>query len=226
MLKLKYSQSATAATLAMLMTTSASLSFFAALPVAAQLFPTQRPSASPYPSSSPSKTTIIPAGTVLPVDYEKEKILVTKDETVLVTLTVAANLKDRYGNILVPYNSKIVGQIEPYNDGVRFVAEELIINEQAKFPLNAVSPVVTRTEEISKGASVGSILKGAGIGAAAAAAIFGITGDRKIALGEILIGAGAGALGGVVLGRKKVTVISINPKSDLKLTLQSSLELR
>jgi hypothetical protein len=69
-------------------------------------------------------------------------------------------------------------------------------------------------------------LKGAAIGGAAAAALSGLTGDKKISILEVLGGAGAGAAGGLVLGRKKVDVVVINPNTDLALKLRSDLALR
>jgi hypothetical protein len=188
-------------------------------------------SAQLFPSNGNTRTysngnSIIPINTKIPLRYdEAEKIVVTKDETVDLTLKVGANLKNRYGNILIPYNSKIVGKLEPFENGVRFVSEELVINDSIKYPLNAVSQVITKTEEIKKGADVGTYLKNAAIGAAAAAVISGVTGDRRIGVGEVLMGAGAGALGTLILGSKKVEVISIDPNQDLDVTLLSSLTM-
>jgi hypothetical protein len=59
-------------------------------------------------SSTSYDQSILPAGTQIPVEFEKEKILVTKEETVPVTLKVAANLKTSGGAILVPYGTQIV----------------------------------------------------------------------------------------------------------------------
>jgi hypothetical protein len=190
------------------------------LSVSAQLFPS-----SGNAQLNNSITSVIPVNTKIPVKYKAEKIVVTKEETVSLTLDVAANFKNSSGTILIPYESKIVGKLEPFENGTRFVAEELIINNNIRYPLDAVSQVVTKTEVISKGSDVGAYLKNAAIGAAAAAVISGITGDRAIATEEVLIGAGAGALGTLIFGRKSVEVISIDPNQDLELTLLSSLTL-
>jgi hypothetical protein len=69
-------------------------------------------------------------------------------------------------------------------------------------------------------------LKGAAVGGAAAAAIGALTGDRAIATEEILGGAGLGALGGLLLGKRKVDVVVVNPNTDLNVTLRSALALR
>lgn len=160
----------------------------------------------------------IPAGTTIPVFYDQaEKILVTKEETLPVTLRVGANLKDRQGRVMIPYGTEILGKIQPSGNGSQFVGEYLILNNQ-QYPINANSRVVTTTEIIKQGANTGAILKSAAIGAAAATVIAGITGDKAIATEEILGGTGLGALAGWIWGGKKTELISINPNVDLDLT--------
>lgn len=168
----------------------------------------------------------IPSGVSLPVRHdEAEKIVVLPDETAPVTLSIAANIKDRQGRILIPYGSELVGEIQPAGNGSRFVAQELRIVGGGSQPINAYSQVVTRREVIDRGASTGDILEGAAIGAAAASVIAGITGDRAIATEEVLGGAGLGALSGLLLGKSEAEVVSINPNRDLDITLNSRLAL-
>lgn len=223
MLKTNYYQSRTTTVLALLLSATTLTPFFSASPAVAQLFRNQR-NTNINRTYNSSSSYLIPSGTTIPVMYEKDKILVTKEETVPVTLQVAANVKNRYGTILIPYGSQIVGEIEPAGSGSRFVAKELIINEDRRQYLEASSNVVTKTEEVRKD-SVDSILKGAAIGAAAATAISAVTGDKAIATEEVLGGAGLGALGGWLLGKKRVEVVSINPETDLDLTVNSDLDL-
>jgi len=68
-------------------------------------------------------------------------------------------------------------------------------------------------------------VKGAVVGAAAAAALEGLTGNRKIGVGDILIGTGRALQVGRSWGAK-ADVVVINPDTDLDLTLRSSLALR
>ncbi|MBD2040722.1 hypothetical protein [Microcoleus sp. FACHB-672] len=175
-----------------------------------------------------SSNASLPYGTEIRVRYDDaEKILVLPDETAPLTLKVAQNIKSSTGTILIPVGSQIIGELRPANGGSQFVAKELLMGRNSRpIPLNARSEVVTKTEKIDKGVSTGNILKGAAIGAAAATAISAITGDRAIATEEVLGGAGVGALGGLLLGRKKDTVVVINPNTDLDLTLRSELALR
>ncbi len=164
----------------------------------------------------------IPNGTIIPVRHdEAEKILVTKDETIPLTLRVTRNIRDGRGNVLIPSGSQVVGQIEPVSsrDGSRFVADYVLINGR-DIPLDATSNVVTRTEVIREGASGGDILEGAIIGAAAATVISAVIGDG-IPLEGVLGGAGLGALAGFLLGDEERELISIDPNFDLDLTVRS-----
>lgn len=168
----------------------------------------------------------VPAGTMIPIRYdEAERIVVTPNETAPVTLTVAANIRSSAGTLLIPIGSKIEGELQPTDGGTQFVAETLIIrNSNRRLPIDATSDVITRTETIEKGTDVGNILKGAAIGAAAAAVISEIFGD--IDLGEVLAGGGLGALAGLLLGgRNQAEVVVVDPETDLDLTLESDLVL-
>lgn len=222
-------KSRTATFMALAIATSATIPLVTSTSASAQLFPRQPyPSRTqPYPTTPyPQSTQVtIPAGTSIPVRYDKaERILVSPDETMDLTVTVATNIVTRNGAVLIPAGSQIVGQIQPVYGGSQFVARELIVNQNRRQNISATSRVVSQTEEITRGSNTRSILKGAAIGAAAAAAVAAITGDRAIATEEVLGGAGLGALSGVLLGRRRTEVVVINP-SDLNLTLNSNLPL-
>lgn len=181
----------------------------------AQLFPSQ-------PSSN--RRVAIPAGTRIPVRYdEAEKVVLLPTETVPLTLVVAKNIRSSSNTLLIPAWSEVKGKLKPADGGSQFVAEEIVLTDGTRLPMRASSRVVTTTQEVRRGANTGSILKGAAIGSAAAAVISGVTGNRKITLGKILIGGGAGAVGGLLLGKKKADVVVVNPDEDLELTLDSSL---
>ena len=220
----KYFKPTTSLITVLTISTAAIIPMVNLAPASAQLFPSQNRTNRTNRNGIYSQT-VIPAGTQIPVEFEKDKILVTRDETAPITLTVAANIKNRNRNILIPYGSEISGQIEPAGEGSRFVAEELIFPDGTTQFINADSRIITRTETVEKGADAGDILKGAAIGAAAATVLAEIFGD--IDIGEVLAGAGIGALGGLLLGGgDEVELISIDPETDLDVTLQSDLILR
>lgn len=168
----------------------------------------------------------IPSGTTIPVKYDQaERILVTKEETAPLTLVVGQNVVTRDGTVLMPAGSQVVGELQPAEGGSQFVARELVLTNGQRYPLNATSEVITKTERIRKGVNVGNVVKNAALGAAATAAVQAVTGDRDIEVGTTLGGAGVGALVGLFLGRNSVDLVAIDPDTDLQLTLGSDLTL-
>ena len=170
----------------------------------------------------------ISAGATLPVTYEKDKIVVAPDETLDLTLKVASDIVDRSGNLLIPKNTEIKGELRPASDrdsdkGSQFVAEELIFPNGDRQSIDAASDVVTNIEKIKKGSDSSKVLQDAAIGAGAAAVIELLTGDRDIDILGPVAGAGAGALASVLLRKKTVEVVVINPEKDLDVTLDSDL---
>lgn len=169
----------------------------------------------------------IPAGTTIPVKYTKDKILVTKDETVPLTLTVDANITTSDGRVLIPAGTEVMGELRPAADqgGSQFVAQSMKMNGQT-MTVNASSGVITTTETVRKGVNVGNLVRDTALGTAAAAAIAAVTGDRAIATEELLIGGGAGAVLNLIatfLGRNSIDLIAIQPDTDLDLKLNSPL---
>jgi hypothetical protein len=167
----------------------------------------------------------IPAGNTIAVQYSKDKILLGPDEKVPLVLNVAQNMSNSQGTILIPAGTQVVGELRTVSGGAQFFASELVFADGRRVPINATSKVVTTTEKVDKGVSVGTLLRNAALGGAAAAAIAAVTGDRAIATEEVLGGAGIGTLIGLFLGRDSVTLASVNPNTDLAVTLNSDLLL-
>jgi S-layer homology domain len=155
-------------------------------------------------------------GTEIPVTHEENSILLTKDETVPLTLTVKTNMLDN-GNVIIPRNSKIIGELRPARDnGTRFFAKTLQLKNGETYNISATSQIITETTRVSKGTNVTNLLKNAALGTTAAAAIAGITGDRAIATEELLIGTGAGLLATLIpqfLGLNKVDLLVVKPNN-------------
>lgn len=219
-------KSGTSALLALSLLTGATTPFWTLKPATAQLFPQPGSPSFPRPGNRTlySSEVTIPAGTIIPLQSEEEdKILVTKEETMPLTLTVAANIRDNRDRLLIPYGSEVIGEIRPAGGGSQFFAREIILPDRTQLFIDGDSRVVTRIEEVEEGADISTILQNAAIGAAAAGILSAILGDRAIATEEILGGAGLGALGGLIFGRKKAEFVSINPDADLDITLNSDV---
>jgi hypothetical protein len=169
----------------------------------------------------------ISAGAVLPVGTEKgEKIAITPGETKKFTLMIAQNLRSGNGELLVPVGSKVEGEFRPAGDGTQFVAQTLVMTDGRRYSMDATSQVVTRREKIRQGISTRAIWQGAAGGAATAAVLGAITGDKKISVPEVLIGGVVGAAGGAAVGRKEKEVIAVLPNQDLSLRLNQVLALQ
>jgi hypothetical protein len=189
----------------------------------------------PYPSNnipnSPvqnsGQITSLNIGTIIPATYpEANKILVTKEETMALVLTVTTNVRDNNNRIIIPSGSQIVGEIIPDGNGSRFVGNTLILNNGSEYEINTSSRVITTTETVSAGKNTDAIWQGALAGTGAAAIITGITGDNRITPLELLGGASIGALGGLILGGDRTQeLISIDPQRDFDLTLNSSFSI-
>lgn len=176
-----------------------------------------------FPGSSGYSSTI-PAGARIPVRYDAaEKIVVAPNETVPLTLTISRTVRLSNGTVLIPAGSRVSGRIQPVGDGAQFVAETLILPNGTRQSINARSDVITKRQEVQPGVNGDALIKGSAIGAGASAILSGLLGNRRITLGKVLLGAGAGAAGGLVLGKKKAEVIVIDSSSDLVLTLDSPL---
>ncbi len=183
------------------------------LPVQAQVFPRS------------SQGATLSSGTVIPAAYRgAERIVLKPDETLPVTLTVIEDVRNSRGTTLIPQGSRISGQFEPEGDGTQFIANTLILTNRDRQDIAATSDVITRTEEVREG-NKDRIWQGALVGGAAAAVLSEAFGD--VGVFKVLGGAGAGALGGWLLGRKEsVEVVVVDAKQDLDLVLDSSLNLR
>jgi hypothetical protein len=219
-------QSSTAALMAIAITTGAAIPLVSLSPVLAQGY-----------NLNQSRTISIRSGATLPVTYEKEKVIVKPGETLPLTLRIADNITDSNRNILIPVNTEVIGELQPVNlnstysrdrntetnQGVRFVARELIFPSGQRQQIFANSQTITQTETISQGASTGKILTDAAIGAGAASVISLLTGNKKIEVLEPVGGAAAGALASVLLRKEKSDVFVLRPDTDLAITLTSNL---
>jgi len=176
----------------------------------------------------------IPVGTVIPLNYEKaDKILVSKSDVIPLTLTVARDIRNRNGIVVIAAGSEVKGTLEAAGRGVRFIADEIRLDGGNRtIPLNATSRLITTTETLRKGAKTQDILGGTLAGAGAATAIAALTGDRKIEVLDVLAGAAVGTLAGWglpaagIVGGSSVQLYSVNPDRDLNITLQSPLVIR
>jgi hypothetical protein len=179
---------------------------------------------SSYPGSAYPSGAVVPAGTVIYVQYDKDKVVLVPDETVPLTLTTARDVLGYGGTVLIPAGSEIKGKLKPASGGTQFTAEELKLSNGKSVDISAISNVISRTETVTKQSNP-EYFRGAAIGAGAGAILGEIFGNIKI--WQVLAGAGLGVLTEVFLLRhsEQVDVIVVYPNQDLTLRLQSDVVL-
>jgi hypothetical protein len=154
--------------------------------------------------NSSSVSALLSSGVSIPVKYlDAKKIAVSPKETVPLKLVVASDVRNNQGTIVIPAGSEVVGQLQPANGGSQFIASQVTINGQ-QFPVNASSHVITTTQNL-RSTNIGAILQDAALGSGAAAGIAGLTGDRNITAGKVLLGT---ALGTAVGANQNRNIIS------------------
>jgi hypothetical protein len=152
-----------------------------------------------------SESASLSAGTTIPVAFASERVVVAAQETAPLSLTVAADVTNNQGVVVIPAGSTIEGQLRPTEGGSQFVAQTLVIGGR-RLPISASSAVVTRTQNV-RDPNFKTILGGAALGAGAAAGISTVLGDRSIDASEVLVGAGVGAAVGSSINRPITSVI-------------------
>ncbi|MGL5035932.1 MAG: hypothetical protein ACRC6M_19270 [Microcystaceae cyanobacterium] len=174
----------------------------------------------------------IPAGTTIPViANDADTIKITKGESRSLSLNLNANLRSSDGTILIPAGTQVTGQLQATEQGVQYLAQQVIMPNGQAIPINATSRLLMNYNTEQIGASTADIVMGTLAGAGTATIIAGTTGDRHINALEVLGGAAAGALAGWglpaagILGGGSLETMTLNPSQDLTLTLQSPLSL-
>ncbi|MEH2170059.1 MAG: conjugal transfer protein TrbI [Nostoc sp.] len=180
----------------------------------------------------------IPSGVNFPVTYEKETITIAPGESKSLTLKIANDIIDRNRNVLIPAGTKVNGRLEPVDldgysrdrddnqgKGVRFVAQELEFSNGQRQSINATSRTYTTTQRVKQGPNTSQVLTDAAIGGGAGLLGSLITGNRRIDDLKPVLGAAAGAGASVLLRKKDGNAFVLRPAQDLRLTLNSNLNL-
>ena len=134
----------------------------------------------------------VSAGTAIAVRYAAaQRIIVSPNETAPVALTVAQDVRNNQGMVVIPAGSQVIGQLQPAQGGSQFVANQVVINGR-QIALSASSNIITETHDV-RDPNFGTILGGAALGTAASAVIQGVTGDRTITGQTTILGSVLGS---------------------------------
>lgn len=177
------------------------------------------------PPVTRTNASFIPAGTAIPVRYDKaEKILLAPEETYALSLTVTESIKNALGKVIIPDGSQIIGEIKPSERGSRFFSREIFLKEEKprSESIDAISDALNHLEKIIKGANPERIIKGAALGESAAALLASLE-DRPIDR-PLLHNGRWEVLAGWLLRGESLELLSIDPRRDLTLTLRSDFD--
>ena len=145
----------------------------------ASTVPTQYIAGATQSQPTQAQSNQVSAGTSIAVKYSAaQRIIVSPNETAPVSLTVAQDVRNNQGGVVIPAGSQVIGQLQPAQGGSQFVASQVIVNGR-QVALNASSTVITQTSDV-RDPNFGTILGGAALGTAASAVIQGVTGDKTI----------------------------------------------
>jgi len=159
-----------------------------------------------YIAGNASSSRALLSGTSIAVKYNYAKrIVVSPQETAPLTLTVASDIRNNQGNVVIPAGSQFVGQLQPKTGGSQFVASQLMINGQ-QFPINASSQPITTTKNV-RDTNFTAILEDAALGSAAAAGISAITGNKHITALKVLTGTAVGSAVGANQNRNVLSSV-------------------
>ncbi len=210
--------------------TAIALASLAPLPAIAQSRTPQifRSNPNPFPSSRPVNATGPVTGFALPAGQkistrlaEGGTLYLSTGETRAAVLRVDRDVVAGNGVVLIPTGATIAGDFVPVAGGSRFVARTLN-SRGTTVRLAAESNPILDVKD-PRETSVGAILGDAAIGAAGAAILGAITGDRTVATEELL----AGAAAGVIIGNTTAPQATvIEPNQIVELTLRQDLRFQ
>jgi hypothetical protein len=185
----------------------------------------------------------VPQGTTINVAYRvSDKVVVAPGETKYLTLIVAQDIQNSKGEILIPKDSQIEGQIVPrYNGssflGAQFVAQRLSVGNQSYNNLNATSSLLSGQQSTGALGGLQRTIGDTAINTAAQVLLGRVTGQgggvgnilgQVGSVGNILgqVGSVGNILGSVLTSsgsnqQQQNSQITIDPQKDLQLTVGS-----
>ncbi len=193
------------------------------LPVRTTVFkrtPISRNPVYQQPVAQVFRTTInLPAGqNIMTRLADNQTLVLNNGETKAAKLRVEQDVIANNGTVVIPVGAIINGEFIPVSGGSKFVARTLS-SRGATVSMGAESALINDTKD-PRETNTGSILTDAAIGAAGAAILSGVLGDRVISTEKILGGAAAGVIVGNTTA-PQATVIE--PKMSINVTTNRNL---
>ncbi|BAZ40325.1 hypothetical protein NIES4101_62860 [Calothrix sp. NIES-4101] len=172
-----------------------------------------------------SQGTVIPQSAALIVVVPADVTLdAEKGQSYPIVLLTTQPIYDSNGNIIAPEKSRVNGSLKPTKQGIKIIAESVIIKGQI-IPLQAESAVVpANTIKVASGIDKAKENSGAysRFGASLVGAVGG--GNLNGIKNGALVGSAVGILSGLT-SSEKIQVVKIPQGSEYILTLQASVNL-
>lgn len=153
---------------------------------------------------------LLAAGSKLNLRYAGENTLTLQaGESRQEVLLLQDNLRDRYGNLIAPLGTPVIGRFQTNNTLSRFVVQAIALGGQNNLPFEAISEPLGNAKQVTQNQIIGN----SALGALAVAILGGFSG-------------GLGLLGGAVLGAATTYIvapeaITIQPGQVLSVQLTS-----
>lgn len=159
-------------------------------------------------------------GETIPTKFRSnETLYLDPGATRAFAMQLETDVRDSFGNVVIPSGAIVSGQFQPVSGGSQFVANAVEFSGQT-FPLSAQSARIAARKD-PRQVSGGAIAQDAAIGAGIGVLLGGITGDKAIATEEVLGAAAISAVVGNVTAPNKVVV-----KPNTPLTLEVTQDFR
>lgn len=156
-----------------------------------------------------------PGDTVAAYYSNKDRQVIQTGETRNISLSLQAPVVNPRGQVVIPAESVIEGEIVPVKGGGQFIANRIVINGTT-YTFAAESALIPDTKDPNQ-ADVGAIATDAAIGAVGGILVGQVFGQRGVTLEQVLGGATAGVIVGNVTAPQAV-VLNPGDKIDLKMT--------
>lgn len=164
--------------------------------------------------------TLLQSGQKVIARYQgKDQQIIQTGETRALIVQLAEPIVNRAGQVVIPAESEISGQVVPIEGGGQFIAKQITVNGRP-YAFPAKSSTLHDVKD-PRETSAGSIAGDAAIGAAGGAVVGQVL-NGKIGIGEVLVGAATGVVIGNVTAPRTV-VISTGDQIELQLTDQFRL---
>ncbi|MDX2097203.1 MAG: hypothetical protein SFW36_05455 [Leptolyngbyaceae cyanobacterium bins.59] len=145
----------------------------------------------------------------------KDRQVIQTGETRKLSLNLVEPIRNRNGQVVIPADSTIEGEIVPVEGGGQFVASRMIVNGRT-YNFLARSGKIADTKDPNQ-TDIGAIATDVAIGAAGGVVLGQILGQRGITAEQVIGGAIAGAVVGNVTAPQAV-VINKGDKIELEVT--------